>query len=85
MVLLTDGRQTGREGAELIAAQEVRNDGIRLYTIGLGSDVDEAALVEMAGNRSRYHFAPDSGHLKQIYSEVARDIDCPPEDFWGQR
>jgi Mg-chelatase subunit ChlD len=85
MVLLTDGIHTGTPGAELLAAREVRDAPIRLYTIGLGFDVDESTLIEMAGDKSRYFFAPTSSHLTTIYSEVARDIDCPAEEFWGKR
>jgi hypothetical protein len=47
--------------------------------------VDEPTLVEMAGSRGRYYFAPDSGHLRRIYGEVAHEIGCPPEQFWGRR
>ncbi len=85
MVLLTDGIQTGPSGAELASAEVVRNAGVALYAIGLGGDVDEATLVEMAGNRGRYYFAPDSSELLRIYSEVARVIGCPATDFWGKR
>ena len=42
-------------------------------------------LITMAGIPEAYYFAPDSSHLKRIYEEVARDIDCPPESFWGRR
>jgi Ca-activated chloride channel family protein len=84
MVLLTDGIQTGTPGAELRAADEVRDAGVRLYTIGLGEDVNAAALQEMAGDRSRYHFAPAPADLARIYAEIASDILCaPPADgFW---
>ncbi len=85
MVLLTDGIQTGAAGAEVAAARQVRGAGVRLYTIGLGADVDEPTLREMAGDPARYYFAPDSSHLARIYGEVARDIDCPAERFWGRR
>ena len=85
MVLLTDGIHTGTAGAELDAARRVREAGVRVYTIGLGADVDEPTLREMAGDPARYYFAPDSSHLAWIYGEVARDIDCPPERFWGRR
>jgi Mg-chelatase subunit ChlD len=85
IVLLTDGKHMGTPGAELAASLKIREFGIRLYTIGLGDDVDETSLIEMAGGRSRYHFAPDSSHLEAIYAEVAHDIDCPAEDFWGRR
>ncbi len=85
MVLLTDGIHTGTAGAEVAAAAQVREARVRLYTIGLGADVDEPTLREMAGDPARYYFAPDSSHLARIYGEVARDIDCPAERFWGRR
>ncbi len=84
-ILLTDGKHTGTPGTEVATAVEMQEAYIRLYTIGLGSDVDEPTLIEMAGDRSRYYFAPDSKHLEHIYAQVAHDIDCPAEDFWGQR
>jgi hypothetical protein len=85
MVLLTDGLQTGTPGEELRAAAEVRQAGIRLYTIGLGADVDEAALKTMAGDDSRYYHAPDSADLASIYEEIAQDLMCPGKELWGGR
>jgi Mg-chelatase subunit ChlD len=87
MILLTDGVQTGTPGEELRAAAEVRAAGVRLYTIGLGADVDAATLREMAGDGTRYHFAPDSTDLARIYAEIASDITCPAPagGFWPQR
>jgi Ca-activated chloride channel family protein len=84
-VLLTDGIHNGEPGAELAAAQDVREAGIRLYTIGLGADVDETALETMAGDSRRYYFAPDSSELASIYGEIAHDIACPAEQFWPVR
>jgi Mg-chelatase subunit ChlD len=87
MILLTDGVQTGTPGEELRAAAEVRAAGVRLYTIGLGADVDAATLREMAGDAARYHFAPDSADLARIYAEIASDILCPGPagGFWPGR
>jgi hypothetical protein len=87
MILLTDGVQTGTPGEELRAAAEVRAAGVRLYTIGLGADVDAATLREMAGDDARYHFAPDSADLARIYAEIASDILCPAPagGFWPGR
>jgi Mg-chelatase subunit ChlD len=84
MILLTDGIQTGTPGEEVRAAAEVRAAGVRLYTIGLGADVDAATLREMAGDASRYRFAPDSADLARIYAEIASDILCPApsKGFW---
>jgi len=87
MILLTDGVQTGTPGEELRAAAEVRAAGVRLYTVGLGADVDVATLRDMAGDDARYHFAPDSSDLARIYGEIASDIFCPgpPGGFWPGR
>ena len=56
--------------------------GVRLYAIGLGAA--DAALVRMAGDARRYHFAPDSADLARIHAEIAQDIACPVGGFWGQ-
>lgn len=85
VILLTDGRHTGRPGADLAAATEIRRAGIRPYAIGLGDDVDEEALIAVAGETGRYFYAPDSRQLASIYREVAREIDCPAGGFWGRR
>jgi Mg-chelatase subunit ChlD len=84
MILLTDGIQTGTPGEELRAAAEVHAAGVRLYTIGLGADADATALQQMAGESSRYRFAPDSADLARIYAEIAGDILCPAAagGFW---
>jgi Mg-chelatase subunit ChlD len=85
MILRTDGLQTGTPGEELRAAEEVRDAGVRLYTIGLGSDVDEVALKTMAGDDDRYYHAPDSTDLASIYEEIAQDLVCPGTELWGGR
>jgi uncharacterized protein YegL len=85
LVLLTDGIQTGTPGEELRAGDEVRAAGVRVYTIGLGADVDEATLRTIAGADDRYYFAPDSGDLARIYGEIARDLMCPGVELWGGR
>ena len=84
VILLTDGIHAGEPGADRAAAAAVRDAGIALYAIGLGADVDEDALQEMAGSRSRYYFAPDSSSLAEIYHEVAKAIECPSGRYWAQ-
>jgi Mg-chelatase subunit ChlD len=85
VILLADGLQTGAPGEELRAAAEVRAAGVRIYTIGLGADVDEATLRMIGGGDERYYFAPDSGDLARIYGEIAKDLTCPGVDLWGGR
>jgi len=46
--------------------------GIPVYTIGLGSDVDETMLYDLAvGTGGIYQFAPDSSQLKSLYDTIA--------------
>lgn len=90
IVLLTDGRQStapgdAEPGAEVRAAEEARGAGIVVYTIGLGADVDAAALQTMAGDSRRAFLTPRSADLARIYGEVAQDIACPGARFWPRR
>lgn len=84
-ILLTDGRQTEDPEQAQAEAHDLRDRGVRIYTIGLGQDVDAAFLREIAGAPSRYFFAPDESELTHIYEQIAATIPCPPEDFWGGR
>jgi len=85
LILLTDGVQTRTPGEELRAGEEVRGSGVRVYTIGLGANVDEATLRAIAGSGDQYYLAPDSGDLARIYGEIATDLMCPGVDLWGGR
>jgi uncharacterized protein YegL len=85
ILLLTDGVQTGTPGEELRAAAEVRAAGVRLYTIGLGADVDEDSLKAMTGNYRQYFHTADSDDLARIYGDIATDLMCPGKDLWGGR
>ena len=48
---------------------------IPAYTIGLGSYVDEANLIEIATQTGgQYYFAPDASDLADIYNEIAKGM-----------
>ena len=86
LILLTDGRSNPQPVTEAVArAAEAKAAGIRIYTIGLGADLDEAALREMASGPSLYFQAPTAQELAGIYREIAVDIPCPAGAFWGGR
>ncbi|MBN1508683.1 MAG: VWA domain-containing protein [Sedimentisphaerales bacterium] len=74
VIVMTDGRDTksppGRSATEVISyAQGV---GVPVFTIGLGSEVDEAILSTIAiQTGGMYHCAPDSNDLKEIYRKIA--------------
>jgi Mg-chelatase subunit ChlD len=74
IVLLTDGRRDDRLEDPRQVAQAARDRGVRIYTIGLGSDVDRALLREIAAADSRYFEAPSPGQLFPIYEEILRQV-----------
>jgi hypothetical protein len=86
LILLTDGRSNPQPAAAAVArAGAAKAAGIRVYTVGLGADLDEAALREMASGAGAYHHAPTAEELAGIYRTIAVDIPCPPAAFWSQR
>ncbi len=77
LVLLTDGRPSeGTVAAVRSAARSARDEGIRLFTIGLGADVDAALLAELAGDPARSFIAPDTATLRAVYDRLAGSVLC---------
>ena len=86
LVLLTDGRSNPRPIEEaVVAAAAAKAHGVLIFTIGLGADVDQAALQTMASQPSFYSFAPTGAELAAIYRSVVDLIPCPASSFWGGR
>ena len=77
VVLLTDGNQAdeGLEGL-LERAEQAREAGILLYTIGLGPDADRDLLESVAGSAERTFMAPTDEDLADIYRAIAAAIPC---------
>jgi hypothetical protein len=83
VILLTDGRNNPEPVSSAIAqADAIKADGIRLFTIGLGQDIDAASLEQMASSPSDYTFAPDGEDLLRIYVQLAHAVPCAPEGFF---
>lgn len=80
LILLTDGRQAGAPRSEAVgAAQNARDAGITIYTIGIGSDVDPDLLRTIAGDPQRYYPAPSTEDLIRIYRDIAGVLPCIQE------
>lgn len=73
IVLLSDG-QSGRASAQELAEQ-AENEGIRIYTISLGSNADQALMEELASSPSYYHHAPTADELGEIYEAIRVQIE----------
>jgi len=86
MVLLTDGKSNPRPASEAVDRARVAKDrGVIIFTIGLGGDLDVAALGEIASRPGYFYRAPDAEDLAQIYASIAVTIPCPMSAFWGGR
>lgn len=86
MIVLTDGKANPVPASVAVQnAERAKKDGIIIFTIGLGDELDLWALEEMASKSEYFYRAPDAEDLKDIYAEIAVEIPCPADDFWGNR
>jgi Mg-chelatase subunit ChlD len=80
IVLVTDGRHNdplhGLDDVRSLAAA-ILADGIEIVTVGLGTDIDDDLLRDIASTPDYYFRAPDAADLLDIYREIARLIPCP--------
>lgn len=84
VVVLTDGRQPD-ESRTIERADALRADGVVLYAVGLGGDVDRPFLERITGDPDRARVAPSPDDLAAVYRQVAGEVPCPPSAFWGGR
>lgn len=77
IVLLSDGRPTAG-GDPLPAAAAAKAAGTRIFTIGLGKEIDEALLKSVASSAADYFAAPDSADLAGIYRQISSLISGGP-------
>jgi len=77
MLLLTDGVDSGTEILPLDAANLAKNEGVIIYTLGIGdpgsssTDLDERTLSEIAElTGAKYFRAKDTEALENIYKEL---------------
>ena len=76
MIVLTDGETNSgddRDGEDAIAF--ANSNGVTIYTIGLGSSLDEALLRHIASETGgAYYNAPTSSDLSEIYNTIAQEL-----------
>lgn len=80
MILLTDGKDTQNvEGFDRDktknAIQEAKRKGIKVFTIGLGKEIDEEQLKEIASKTSgKYYYALNADILDNLFEVIAAQI-----------
>ena len=71
MILLSDGQSN--ETAAINAANDAKNNGIRIFTIALGS-ADTSLLESVASSPDDAFVAPDPVDLDTVYAEIAQIV-----------
>lgn len=74
LVVLTDGRQNPDTPDPVQAAVGLRARGVQIFAIGLGPNIDAAALGGIAGAADRVFVAPAPSDLFPIYRQVLRVV-----------
>lgn len=77
VILLTDGRvDEGAAGDAIATAAGLRNSGVLIQAIGLGSDVDRPLLEAIAGGPDGVALTDDAEALGELYLRAARLLPC---------
>ncbi|UCF07551.1 MAG: lamin tail domain-containing protein, partial [Thermoplasmata archaeon] len=72
IILLSDGKPSGGSEAVLDQANISADNGITIYTIGLGSSVAEDLLKEVANiTGGQYFYADNASQIPEIYKLIA--------------
>lgn len=68
IIMLTDGN--GSYNSDL--TEQAKNNNVVIYTVGLGSSIDEELLKEIAdGTGGKYYFASQADELESIFDNIA--------------
>jgi len=71
IVLLSDGRNNTGENLSSVI-QACNDQGVKVFTIGLGADVDEEILQDISdGTGGKYSFAETKEDLDEIYADIS--------------
>lgn len=87
MILLTDGKDTREvdgydDKKTLSATNEAKQKGVKVFTIGLGTDLDTEVLQNIASQTGgKYYYANSSEVLEDVFELIAADINYSLVDF----
>ncbi len=76
LLVVTDGLASAGLDAVRAEAAGARAEGVTIYALGIGAELDAALLVEVAGSPSRYLAAPDAEDLSALYAAIAAREGC---------
>jgi tight adherence protein C len=83
VVVLTDGADTGSDWTLNDAVAQAVRDGVPVYAIGLGPDVESGILNQVAAaTGGRYYDAPTGQDLAQAFGLISRQLTSQYEVSW---
>lgn len=89
LILLTDGvanypkNPEGKSESEdtkyaetlsISEATNIKQSGVEIYTIGLGKDINDTFLKQVASGDTKYFFSPTTKELSKIYKNISSSI-----------
>lgn len=83
LIIATDGEPTRKMGfldfmnakdEILNYIQSLKTQGVRFITIGIGNDVNEDFLKQVASSEKDYYYSEESIQLDHIYQKIARGL-----------
>jgi len=80
VIILTDGKDSGINLSLSDCINEITGKGVPVFTIGLGSDIDENNLINISKvTGGRYFKASDSSKLDEIYELISKQLE---NQYW---
>lgn len=79
MIVLTDGF-TNSGSDPVTQAQQAKADGIEIFSIGLGSNVNEQELREIATDDDHFYHPQDTDELIAVFEEILLDLVPVPKN-----
>jgi Flp pilus assembly protein TadG len=76
VMLMTDGKNilSGDDARTASLCTAIKAQGIIIYTVGFGTDVNETLLRNCSTNPQYYWFAPDEEDLRRVFQAIADDL-----------
>lgn len=88
IVLFTDGNDTSSTNTANAAVTACKNRNIKIYTVGVGANVDEATLIDLSTRTNGLYFPSDTAaDLSNAFERVVNDLEAQYTVRWasGQR
>ena len=85
LVLLSDGvpHDFDTPSNALYNAQQAKNAGTRVFTVGLSTGVDQVLMSEMASSPGDFYYTTNSAQLAALFDAIATIICRPPTNIFG--